>query len=196
MDRHTWMYKISRVALEYIDGVENFIEFAEEFPKKKRMELGKEEMIMCPCRDCYNLKKYHSAMTVRDHLFRRGFMNDYTKWIWHGEGIHSEKTKKSDQNYESNEHSIRTNKEDDAKNDRFDEMIQDVEDLLMQQSKILENLVDDSKKLLYPECNAQFTSNMQQQQQMLEQKEEKIKMPSTPYIKQYPVISFTGPVKP
>ncbi|KAK1359295.1 hypothetical protein POM88_020707 [Heracleum sosnowskyi] len=158
MDRHTWMYKISRVAREYIDGVENFIEFAEEFLKKKRMELGKEEMIMCPCRDCYNLKKYPSATTVRDHLFRRGFMNDYTKWIWHGEGIHSEKTKKPDQNYESNEDSIRTNKEDDAENDRVDEMIQDVEDLLMQQPKILENLVDDSKKLLYPGCNAQFTS--------------------------------------
>ncbi|KAK1371716.1 hypothetical protein POM88_037808 [Heracleum sosnowskyi] len=157
MDRHTWMYKISRVAREYIDGVENFIEFAEEFLKKKRMELGKEEMIMCPCRDCYNLKKYPSATTVRDHLFRRGFMNDYTKWIWHGEGIHSEKTKKSDHNYESNEDSIRTNKEDDAENDRVDEMIQDVEDLLMQQPKILENLVDDSKKLLYPGCNAQFT---------------------------------------
>ncbi|KAK1378308.1 hypothetical protein POM88_025052 [Heracleum sosnowskyi] len=157
MDRHTWMYKISRVAREYIDGVENFIEFAEEFQKKKRMELGKEEMIMCPCRDCYNLKKYPSATTVHDHLFRRGFMNDYTKWIWHGEGIHYEKTKKSDQNYESNEDSIRTNKEDDAENDRVDEMIQDVEDLLMQQPKILENLVDDSKKLLYPGCNAQFT---------------------------------------
>ncbi|KAK1382531.1 hypothetical protein POM88_020266 [Heracleum sosnowskyi] len=103
MDRHTWMYKISRVAREYIDGVENFIEFAEEFLKKKRMELGKEEMIMCPCRDCYNLKKYPSATT----------------------------TKKSDQNYESNEDSIRTNKEDDAENDRVDEIFQDIEDLLM-----------------------------------------------------------------
>ncbi|KAL8112941.1 hypothetical protein AgCh_020310 [Apium graveolens] len=34
----------------------------------------------------------------------------------------------------------------------FDEMIHDVEALLMHQPKVLEYLVDDSKKLLYPGC--------------------------------------------
>ncbi|KAK1373173.1 hypothetical protein POM88_029366 [Heracleum sosnowskyi] len=147
MDRHTWMYKISRATQEYIDGVEKFIQCAEENLKKKK-EHGKEDRITCPCHDCYNLKKYSSVATIREHLFRRGFMAGYTKWIWHGEGIHSEKTRTSDGNRRSNEDSMPTNKEDDAENDKINEMIEDVEDLLVHQPKILENLVDDSKKLL------------------------------------------------
>ncbi|KAK1380791.1 hypothetical protein POM88_027535 [Heracleum sosnowskyi] len=97
MDRHTWMYKISRATQEYIDGVEKFIQCAEENLKKKR-EHGKEDRITCPCHDCYNLKKYSSVATIREHLFRRGFMTGYTKWIWHGEGINSKKTRTSDGN--------------------------------------------------------------------------------------------------
>ncbi|KAK1392427.1 hypothetical protein POM88_011483 [Heracleum sosnowskyi] len=104
MDRHTWMYKISRATQEYIDGVEKFIQCAEENLKKKK-EHGKEDRITCPCHDCYNLKKYSSVATIREHLFRRGFMAGYTKWIWHGEGIHSEKTRTSDGNRRSNEDS-------------------------------------------------------------------------------------------
>ncbi|KAK1385831.1 hypothetical protein POM88_023566 [Heracleum sosnowskyi] len=102
MDRHTWMYKISRATQEYIDGVEKFIQCAEENLKKKK-EHGKEDRITCPCHDYYNLKKYSSVATIREHLFRRGFMAGYTKWIWHGEGIHSEKTRTSDGNRRSNE---------------------------------------------------------------------------------------------
>ncbi|KAK1387625.1 hypothetical protein POM88_015803 [Heracleum sosnowskyi] len=159
MDRHTWMFKISHETQEYIDRVEKFIECAEQNLKKKR-EHGKEDRITCPCHDCYNLKKYSSVAKIRDHLFRRGFMAGYTKWIWHGEGIHSEKTRTSDGNRGSNEDSMPTNKEDDAKNDKINEMIEDVEDLLVHQPKILENLVDDSKKLLYPGCNDEFTSKV------------------------------------
>ncbi|KAK1365560.1 hypothetical protein POM88_041121 [Heracleum sosnowskyi] len=110
MDRHTWMYKISRATQEYIDGVEKFIQCEEENLKKKR-----------------------------EH------------------GIHSEKTRTSDGNRGSNEDSTPTNKEDDVENDKINEMIEDVEDLLVHQPKILENLVDDSKKLLYPRCNDEFT---------------------------------------
>ncbi|XP_074373547.1 uncharacterized protein LOC141713881 [Apium graveolens] len=157
MDRHTWMYKIPRIYQEYVDGVDKFIECAELNVEKKKMELGKEDMITCPCRDCFNLKKYHNAMTVRDHLFRRGFRNDYTKWIWHGEGIHSENKNKPDDDYGSNRDSTPINKEDDEENDMVDEMIHDVEDLLMHQPKVLENLVDDSEKLLYPGCTDRFT---------------------------------------
>ncbi|KAK1351239.1 hypothetical protein POM88_054514 [Heracleum sosnowskyi] len=67
MDRHTWMYKISRATQEYIDGVEKFIQCAEENLKKKK-EHGKEDRITCPCHDCYNLKKY---------LVLRQFVNIY-----------------------------------------------------------------------------------------------------------------------
>ncbi|KAL8147930.1 hypothetical protein AgCh_005309 [Apium graveolens] len=49
------------------------------------------------------------------------------------------------------------NEEDDAENDRVEEIIQDVEEILVHQSEVLENLVDDSKKPLYHGCNFQFT---------------------------------------
>ncbi|XP_063949039.1 uncharacterized protein LOC108203290 [Daucus carota subsp. sativus] len=157
MDRATWMYKLPRVAHEYVIGVNEFISCAVENLKKKGTEHGKEEMITCPCHDCYNLKKYPNVETVRDHLFRRGFMKDYTKWIWHGEGIQSRKTETISKNNESSGDGMDTNKEDDVENDRVHEMIEDVEDLLMHQPEVLEHLVDDSKKLLYPGCSDQFT---------------------------------------
>lgn len=157
MDRLTWMYKIPRVSHAYVNGVNEFIACAVENLKKKQIEHGKEDRITCPCRDCYNLKKYPNIDTVREHLFRRGFMEDYTKWIWHGEGIHTSKTETSSKIYESYGDSMPRNEEDDAENDRVEEMIQDVEEILVHQPEVLENLVDDSKKPLYHGCNVQFT---------------------------------------
>ncbi|XP_017225115.1 uncharacterized protein LOC108201331 [Daucus carota subsp. sativus] len=157
MDRATWMYKLPRVSHEYVSGVNEFISCAVENIKQKGTEQGKEEMITCPCRDCYNLKKYPDAETVRGHLFRRGFMENYTKWIWHGEGIQSRRPETVSRTYESYGDSMDTNNEDDVENDKVHEMIEDVEDLLMHQPEVLEHLVDDSKKLLYPGCSDQFT---------------------------------------
>ncbi|KAL8107464.1 hypothetical protein AgCh_024030 [Apium graveolens] len=157
MDRLTWMYKIPRVSHAYVNGVNEFIACAVENLKKKQIKHGKEDMITCPCRDCYNLKKYPNIDTVREHLFHRGFMEDYTKWIWHGEGIHTSKTETSSKIYESYGDSMPRNEEDDAENDRVEEMIQDVEEILVHQPEVLENLVDDSKRPLYHGCNVQFT---------------------------------------
>ncbi|KAL8128021.1 hypothetical protein AgCh_014814 [Apium graveolens] len=56
---------------------------------------------------------------------RRGFMEDYTKWIWPGEGIHTTKIETSSKIYESYGDSMPRYEEDDAENDRVEEMIQD-----------------------------------------------------------------------
>ncbi|XP_074328252.1 uncharacterized protein LOC141666154 [Apium graveolens] len=149
MDRRTWMYKLSGATHEYISCVKHFIEYAEKHAKG--------DMIMCPCYDCYNLKKFPTVDTVRDHLFRRGFMDDYTRWIWHGEGINSRTTETYTRNDESFGDGKPENKEDDVENDRVEEMIEDLENFLKHHPKILESLVDYSKKLLYPRCNDQFT---------------------------------------
>ena len=149
MDRQTWMYKISRATHEYIDGVNRFIESAEK-------NLKKEDRITCPCEDCFNLQKHPSAI-VRDHLIRHGFMDNYTKWIWHGEGIHSGKRKTSAENYESTGDSIHNSKEDDTGIDRVEEMIEDIEKILEHQPEILDNLGNDSKKPLYPGCSDHFS---------------------------------------
>lgn len=50
-----------------------------------------------------------------------------------------------------------TIKKDDVDNDMMEEMIEDVEDNLRHQPKILDKLVDDSKKILYSWCSDQFT---------------------------------------
>ncbi|WOG83043.1 hypothetical protein DCAR_0102217 [Daucus carota subsp. sativus] len=84
-------------------------------------------------------------------------MENYTKWIWHGEGIQSRRPVTVSRTYESYGDSMDTNNEDDVENDKVHEMIEDVEDLLMHQPEVLEHLVDDSKKLLYPGCSDQFT---------------------------------------
>jgi hypothetical protein len=149
------MYKISRATPEYIDGVRDFITCAMLHMEKKKKEEGKEQMILCPCRDCNNFKKYRSVDTVQDHLFRRGFKEGYVKWIWHGEGVDSTRTSGTKRGRE--EDSMAKNDEDDMGNDRIEEMIQDVEDHFMHQPDILTSLVDDSKKLLYHGCNDQFT---------------------------------------
>ncbi|KAK1364400.1 hypothetical protein POM88_039961 [Heracleum sosnowskyi] len=116
MDRHTWMYKIPRATADYIKGVEDFITYVMLYLEKKHKEEGKEQMILCPCRDCNNFKKYRSVDTVRDHLFRRGFKEGYEKWIWHGEGLDSTRTSGTKRGRE--EDSMEKNDEEDMKNDR------------------------------------------------------------------------------
>ncbi|KAK1395347.1 hypothetical protein POM88_014403 [Heracleum sosnowskyi] len=153
MDRHTWMYEISRTTIKYVDGVKKFIICAMKDMKKNHKEEGKEKMILCPCHDCKIFKKYRSVDIVRDHLFRRGFKKGCVKWIWHGEGVHSSKTSGTKREREEDN----TTEEDDMGVDRLEEMIQDMEDHFMHQPDILNGLVDDSKNLLFPGCNDQFT---------------------------------------
>lgn len=130
MDCYTWMYNISRNTHEYVSGVKEFIECVVENLKRKGREQGKEVRMTCPCNHCYNLKKYPSVDIVKEYLLCHGFMDNYTKQIWHGEGIHS-RTKTSDKNHESDGDSVPNNKEDDADIERVEEMIQDAEDFLI-----------------------------------------------------------------
>ncbi|KAL8131239.1 hypothetical protein AgCh_007239 [Apium graveolens] len=74
-----------------------------------------------------------------------------------GGGIHTSKTETSSKIYESYGDSMPRNEEDDAENDRVEEMIQDVEEIVVHQPEVLENLVDDSKNPRYHGCNVQFT---------------------------------------
>ena len=53
MDRHHWMYEIPRTTVEYWRGVEEFIKSAERFKKNEG-----EDSIVCPCRDCKNIRNY------------------------------------------------------------------------------------------------------------------------------------------
>ncbi|KAK1400939.1 hypothetical protein POM88_000544 [Heracleum sosnowskyi] len=156
MDRQIWMYNISRIEEDYIKGVQDFIFCALRHQSKKEKENGYKDLISCPCHLCGNLKFFDDIDIIKDHLFRYGFKRNYTTWIWHGEVMDSSGTSDSHRNYGGGD-SVFNNDEDDMGNDRVDEMIQDVEDQFIHQPDILENLVRDSKKLLYPGCNSEYT---------------------------------------
>ena len=81
-DRAYWMYKVSRLEPLYLHKVEVFLEAAQKDARNKQLAE-----INCPCRDCKNLTLFPLAQlsTVRGHLLRRGFMEDYTCWTKHSE---------------------------------------------------------------------------------------------------------------
>ena len=74
-DRAYWMYTVSRVEPLYLDKVVVFLEAAQKDAWNKQLAE-----INYPCRDCKNLMLFPLAQlsTVRGHLLRRGFMEDYT----------------------------------------------------------------------------------------------------------------------
>ncbi|XP_075074545.1 uncharacterized protein LOC142162131 [Nicotiana tabacum] len=69
---------------EYIGGVNNFLDKAFE-----RAAQGNE--ILCPCKKCINLY-WHYRNVVEDHLVVHGFVDGYTKWVFHGEDFSSRNT--------------------------------------------------------------------------------------------------------
>src|SRR6266508_1530871 len=77
-----WMYKVSRLEPLYLDKVEVFLEAAQKDARNKQLAE-----IKYPCHDCKNfmLSPRAQLSTVRGHLVRQGFMEDYTCWTKHGE---------------------------------------------------------------------------------------------------------------
>ncbi|XP_059290138.1 uncharacterized protein LOC132043691 [Lycium ferocissimum] len=73
-----WMELINdRIADAYIDGVENFLDYA--FTR-----LGEPRLIRCPCIKCGNATSRTRPM-VRSHLIVHGIIPSYTLWYHHGE---------------------------------------------------------------------------------------------------------------
>jgi Transposase-associated domain len=82
MNRNTWMYKIKRNTIEYLRGINEFLECASEDMRNRSAWT-----LICPCEDCQNLRRFGNNKQVRDHLICRGFMDRYTRWVRHGENI-------------------------------------------------------------------------------------------------------------
>ena len=75
MDK-TWIF-CDRLSDKYSDGVDDFLEFA-ILNSENRMS------IRCPCTTCCNME-FLSPQQVRLHLFKKGFLENYLVWNWHGE---------------------------------------------------------------------------------------------------------------
>ncbi|BBH02355.1 hypothetical protein Prudu_012894 [Prunus dulcis] len=72
-----WIQNPTRCADEYLDGIEDFIEFA------RRHNPGATR-IRCPCRRCNNTL-FETIENVGFHLVRNGMIETYSIWNLHGE---------------------------------------------------------------------------------------------------------------
>ncbi|CAL8991372.1 unnamed protein product [Prunus brigantina] len=74
-----WIQNPNRCAEEYLDGIEDFIEFA------RRHNPGATR-IRCPCRRCNNTL-WETIENVGFHLVRNGMIETYSIWNLHGEQL-------------------------------------------------------------------------------------------------------------
>ena len=72
-----WMYNTDRRSLEFIRGVQEFINVA-----KANTRDG---FMCCPCVLCKNEKDYSCSSILHEHLFTSGFMPNYICWTKHRE---------------------------------------------------------------------------------------------------------------
>ncbi|XXG47109.1 hypothetical protein AAC387_Pa02g1808 [Persea americana] len=76
-----WM-TAPRVSIEYLNGVESFIEFI----RANKHKLGGVDWFCRPCVKCHNLKGGKKTMAdIYTHLICDGIYTTYTSWIHHGE---------------------------------------------------------------------------------------------------------------
>ena len=82
----SWMYnrrKDGGLADEFIQGVQQFIEFALSNP-----DYMSGDKIKCPCVKCDN-RRFETPAEVTYHLYRKGFTKQYMQWVAQGEPIGS-----------------------------------------------------------------------------------------------------------
>ena len=83
-EHRSWMY--NRIikgrhgyVKEFLEGLEGFLAFATQQPN-----LESEGKIRCPC-EKYENNRILPFATVKVHILRRGFMDNYYYWTCHGE---------------------------------------------------------------------------------------------------------------
>ena len=78
------MYGSLRFKAGFYEEVDKFIEAA----KKHATTLTEnKDTIICPCKDYKNHMAWTDVIIIRSHLIIRGFVEDYTVWIHHGETV-------------------------------------------------------------------------------------------------------------
>ena len=78
------MYGSLRFKVGFCEKVDKFIEAVE---KHATTLTENKDIIIYPCKDCKNLMTWTDVSIIREHLIVRGFVEDYTVWIHHGETI-------------------------------------------------------------------------------------------------------------
>ena len=78
------MYGSLRFKVGFCEEVNKFIEAT----KKHATTLTEnKDSVIYPCKDCKNHMAWTDVTIIRSHLIMRGFVEDYTVWIHHGETV-------------------------------------------------------------------------------------------------------------
>jgi Transposase-associated domain len=167
MDRDTWMYRIKKNIIEYLRGIDEFLECASEDMRNRGART-----LICPYQDCQNLRRFENIKQVRDHLIRRGFMVRYTQWIRHGENIKivdnianirniknivQDESECDDLNLDNDERDVLENENieniediDNVESQQLNEIMNDIGTDFVDISEISKNLGNDSNVRYFP----------------------------------------------
>ena len=152
---NSWVYGKKRNTIEYIRGVTSFVIAATTDGK-----VNSKELILCPCIDCKNERKFPAQQT-HSHLLTRGFMldlkiagnNEENVMIPHRttEVEESIMDVGGGEDGHDNEHEVGY---DDADAEDLDQMMRDTERAFTDDRDYLKfkNMVDDSKTPIYNGC--------------------------------------------
>ena len=80
----SWMYGLLRFKVGFREEVDKFIEAVE---KHATTLTENKDTIICPYKDCKNHMAWTDITIKWSHLIMRGFVEDYTMWIHHGETV-------------------------------------------------------------------------------------------------------------
>jgi Transposase-associated domain len=149
------MYKIKRNTIEYLRGIDEFLECASEDMRNRSAWI-----LICSCEDCQNLRRFRNIKQVRDHLFRRGFMDRYTRWVRHGENIETvdniknivrDESEGDDLNLDNDEWDVLENENmRNVESLQLDEIMNDIAADFVDIPEIFKNLGNDSNVPLFP----------------------------------------------
>ncbi|XP_021775780.1 uncharacterized protein LOC110739640 [Chenopodium quinoa] len=79
----SWMYERmigQSINPDFVKEVDEFIQYVTDHP-----ESSNSNEVRCPCVKCKN-KRLWNADTVKIHMYGKGFIPNYYKWMCHGEG--------------------------------------------------------------------------------------------------------------
>ncbi|XP_073526148.1 uncharacterized protein [Phyllobates terribilis] len=150
-----WMYG-DHTTTQYLSGVEEFIRCA--LAHQRSTKAGK---IYCPCRDCKNIRRLDDIDEIEDHLFHRGFKEDYHVWFWHGEKIPDRPSSSVNEfdvrvdTDDSDDDIVENNEMDDddaQEDDEINGMMDGVRDHLNERPQMFEQVSKAAEIPLYPGC--------------------------------------------
>ena len=143
---------------QFVEGVHTFLLAAEA---NKRVD----GFMPCPCAGCKNGHNYSTSRTIHVHLFKSGFMPHYNVWTKHGErGVMMEDNEEEDDDIypghgfpEYDDTTMGEEAEEEASDVPADDLGRAIADAKRNcasdlEKKKLQRMLEDHKKLLYPNC--------------------------------------------